>query len=195
MKQNKLKTKDIITVTLLTLINVVIFFSTSMLYATPITVLLMPVVLSLLNGIVFFILGTKVKKRGAIFIYCVIMGVLGAYIPYVSAYVITGLVAEIILAKTGYGSMKGLLPSYIIIQVAASFGSTFYPYMIALDALVAAHGDLGGRESVIKAAEMLTSGGFIFVLIGVVVAAIMGGLIGSRIVKKHIVTMKNTKVL
>ena len=40
---NKLKVKDIITVVLLALINVVIFFASSVLYATPITIILMPV--------------------------------------------------------------------------------------------------------------------------------------------------------
>ena len=39
----KLKVKDIITVVLLALINVVIFFVGSFLYVTPITILLMPV--------------------------------------------------------------------------------------------------------------------------------------------------------
>ena len=38
----KLKVKDIITVALLSLINVVIFFAGSFLYATPVTILLMP---------------------------------------------------------------------------------------------------------------------------------------------------------
>ena len=43
----KLKVKDIITVALLSLINVVIFFAGSFLYVTPITILLMPIVYSL----------------------------------------------------------------------------------------------------------------------------------------------------
>ena len=59
---NKLKIKDIITVVLLALINVVIFFASSVLYATPITIILMPVFFALLEGIVYFIIGTKVKK-------------------------------------------------------------------------------------------------------------------------------------
>lgn len=49
----KLKVKDIITVTLLALINVVIFFASSLLYVTPFTILLMPVLFSLLEGMVF----------------------------------------------------------------------------------------------------------------------------------------------
>ena len=59
---NKLKIKDIITVVLLALINVVIFFASSVLYATPITIILMPVFFALLEGIVYFIIGMKVKK-------------------------------------------------------------------------------------------------------------------------------------
>ena len=42
----KLKVKDIFTVVLLALINVVIFFASSLLYATPVTIMLMPVFFS-----------------------------------------------------------------------------------------------------------------------------------------------------
>lgn len=65
VNRNKLKIKDIITVVLLALINVVLFFASSLLYATPITIILMPVFFALLEGIVYFIIGTKVKKPGA----------------------------------------------------------------------------------------------------------------------------------
>ena len=73
---NKLKIKDIITVVLLALINVVIFFASSFLYATPVTIILMPVFFALLEGIVYFIIGTKVKKPGAILIYSVVRAVM-----------------------------------------------------------------------------------------------------------------------
>ena len=45
---NRLKIKDVITVVLLALINVVIFFASSVLYATPVTIILMPVFFALL---------------------------------------------------------------------------------------------------------------------------------------------------
>ena len=54
VNRNKLKIKDIITVVLLALINVVLFFASSLLYATPITIILMPVFFALLEGIVCF---------------------------------------------------------------------------------------------------------------------------------------------
>ena len=48
MHKNKLKAKDIITVTLLSLCNILIFSIGTFMYATPITILLTPVLYSLL---------------------------------------------------------------------------------------------------------------------------------------------------
>ena len=73
----KLKVKDIFTVVLLALINVVIFFASSLLYATPVTIVMMPVFFSLLEGIVFFIIGTRVRKPGAMMVYAIVRGILG----------------------------------------------------------------------------------------------------------------------
>ena len=78
---NKLKVRDVITVVLLSLINVVIFFASSFLYATPVTIILMPVFFSLLEGVIYFIIGTKVKKPGAIMIYSVVRAIMGGYLP------------------------------------------------------------------------------------------------------------------
>ena len=75
MDSQKLKIKDIITITLLALINVILFMFSSLLYVTPITTLLMPVIYSLIEGIVFFTINVKVQKRGAAFLYCLIRGI------------------------------------------------------------------------------------------------------------------------
>ncbi len=86
-KNNKLKVRDIIAVVLLSLINVVILFASSLLYATPITIILMPVFFSLLESVVLFIIGTNVKKPGSILIYYLIWEILGGYLPlYHSLY-------------------------------------------------------------------------------------------------------------
>ena len=103
---NKLKVKDIITVVLLALINVVIFFASSVLYATPITIILMPVFFSLLEGIVYFIIGTKVKKPGAILIYSIVRAIMGGYLPYIILFILSGAIAELLLWKMGYGNAK-----------------------------------------------------------------------------------------
>lgn len=132
---NKLKVKDIITVVLLALINVVIFFASSVLYATPITIILMPVFFALLEGIVYFIIGTKVKKPGAILIYSIVRAIMGGYLPYIILFILSGVIAELLLWKMGYGNAKALTVSYVINQVLAAFGSTIIPYAIAAKAM------------------------------------------------------------
>lgn len=67
MNKSRLKVKDIITVTLLSLCNILIFALGTLMYVTPITILLTPVLYSLLQGIVFFVIGVKVQKKGSIF--------------------------------------------------------------------------------------------------------------------------------
>ena len=119
---NKLKVKDIITVVLLALINVVIFFASSVLYATPITIILMPVFFALLEGIVYFIIGTKVRKPGAILIYSIVRAIMGGYLPYIILFILSGAIAELLLWKMGYGNAKALTVSYVINQVLAAFG-------------------------------------------------------------------------
>lgn len=182
----KLKVKDIFTVVLLALINVVIFFASSLLYATPVTIMLMPVFFSLLEGIVFFIIGTRVRKPGAMMLYAVVRGILGGYLPYVLLYFLSGIVLELILRKFGYGSAKGLTISYILCQLCAALGSTIYPYVIAAKSMADMAVTDGRQENIDAASRMLLSGGWIALLAGVVITAFFGAMIGKRVVKKHL---------
>lgn len=182
----KLKVKDIFTVVLLALINVVIFFASSLLYATPVTIMLMPVFFSLLEGIVFFIIGTRVRKPGAMMLYAVVRGILGGYLPYVLLYFLSGIVSELILRKSGYGSVKGLTISYILCQLCAALGSTIYPYVIAAKSMADMAVTDGRQENIDAASRMLLSGGWIALLAGVVITAFFGAMIGKRVVKKHL---------
>ena len=182
----KLKVKDIFTVVLLALINVVIFFASSLLYATPVTIMLMPVFFSLLEGIVFFIIGTRVRKPGAMMLYAVVIGILGGYLPYVLLYFLSGIVSELILRKSGYGSVKGLTISYILCQLCAALGSTIYPYVIAAKSMADMAVTDGRQENIDAASRMLLSGGWIALLAGVVITAFFGAMIGKRVVKKHL---------
>ena len=184
---NKLKIKDIITVVLLSLINVVIFFASSLLYATPITIILMPVFFALLEGVVYFIIGTKVKKPGAILIYSIVRAIMGGYLPYIILFILSGVIAELILWKTGYGNGKALTVSYIINQVFAAFGSTIIPYAIAAKAMADQAVSDGRQDNILKASEILQSWWSVALVAGVIVAAFIGAMIGRRIVKKHLV--------
>ena len=183
---NKLKIKDIITVVLLSLINVVIFFASTLLYISPITIILMPVFFSLLEGVVYFIIGTKVKKPGAILIYSIVRAIMGGYLPYILLFILSGVIAELILWKTSYGNGKALTVSYIINQVFAAFGSTIIPYAIAAKAMADQAVSDGRQDNILAASEILQSWWSIALVAGVIVAAFIGAMIGRRIVKKHL---------
>ena len=183
---NKLKIKDIITVVLLALINVVIFFASSVLYATPITIILMPVFFALLEGIVYFIIGTKVKKPGAILIYSIVRAIMGGYLPYIILFILSGVIAELLLWKMGYGNAKALTVSYVINQVMVAFGSTIIPYAIAAKAMADQMVTDGRQDTILAASEMLQSWVSVALVAGVIVAAFIGAMIGKRIVKKHL---------
>lgn len=183
---NKLKVKDIITVVLLALINVVIFFASSLLYATPITIILMPVFFALLEGVIYFMIGTKVKKPGAMLIYSIVRAIMGGYLPYIVLFILSGVIAELLLWKFGYGNAKALTAGYVINQVLAAFGSTVIPYAIAAKAMADQAVSDGRQDNILAASELLQSWVSVALVAGVVVAAFIGAAIGKRIVRKHL---------
>lgn len=183
---NKLKIKDIITVVLLALINVVIFFASSLLYATPIAIILMPVFFALLEGVIYFIIGTKVKKPGAILIYSIVRSIMGGYLPYIILFILSGVIAELLLWKIGYGNGKALTISYIINQVFAAFGSTVIPYGIAAQAMADQMVSDGRQDNILAASEILQSWWSVALVVVVIAAAFVGATIGRQIVKKHL---------
>lgn len=183
---NKLKIKDIFTVVLLALINVVLFFASSLLYATPITIILMPVFFAMLEGVVYFIIGTKVKKPGAILIYSIVRAIMGGYLPYIILFLLSGVIAELLLWKIGYGNGKALTISYIINQVFAAFGSTVIPYGIAAQAMADQMVSDGRQDNIVAASDILQSWWSVALVAGVIIAAFIGAMIGRRIVKKHL---------
>lgn len=193
MKNQKLKIKDIITITLLALINVMLFMLGSFLYVSPITILAMPVLFALLEGIVFYVIAVKVPKRGALLIYCTIRGVMGFYLPYIILYVLAGVFAELVMAKSSYQSQKGLCISYIVTQVMGAIGGTVYPYVIAYQSFFAdaeAMAAQGANQNVLAAANMIQSWRSLVLLALVAVAAFLGSLIAKAILKRHFMAAK-----
>ena len=195
MKQNKLKTKDIITVVLMSLVNIFLFGFSSLMYFNPVTILLMPVYFALTQGIVYFMLGVKVPKRGAMLIYCIIQGVVTFNLPYILCYAAAGLLAEWILAKKGYADAKALTLSYVVIQVLNCLGSTIYPYAITLEATLARMPEGGGVNSAFieEAGRMIQSWGSLVLVALVIVTALLGAFFGRKIMQKHLLKAKETE--
>lgn len=193
MNNQKLKIKDIFTITLLTLINVILFMAGSFLYINPITILAMPVIFALLEGIVFYVIAIKVPKKGAFLIYCTIRGIMGFYLPYILLYILAGVIAELIMAKFRYGNSKGMCISYIITEVLGAIGGTVYPYVIAYKSFFADVETMaaqGANQNILTAANMIQSWRCLVLLLAVAIAAFIGSLIAKSILKKHFLEEK-----
>lgn len=191
MNESKLKVKDIITVTLLSLCNILIFSIGTIMYATPITILLTPVLYSLLQGVVFYVLGVKVKKRGAFLIYSLIQGGIAFYPPYILMFFLSGLIAEFLLSRKGYGNLTYIGLSYVIQQMMASVGSVIYPYAFALNKTLASMKKLEMTSKITEAGKMISSWGSLVLLLSVMVAAMIGAYAGKKVVKRHILEVSS----
>ena len=152
-------------------------------YALSVLTALLGVACSLIP---YFIIGTKVRKPGAILIYSVVRAIMGGYLPYIILFILSGVIAELLLRKMGYGNAKALTVSYVINQVLAAFGSTIIPYAIAAKAMADQMVTDGRQDTILAASEMLQSWVSVALVAGVIVAAFIGAAIGKGIVKKHL---------
>ena len=146
----------------------------------------MPVFFAPAGGIVYFIIGTKVKKPGAILIYSIVPRHYGR-IPAVH-HPLYSLRCHCRAAavEDGYVNAKALTVSYVINQVLAAFGSTIIPYAIAVKAMADQMVTDGRQDAILAASQMLQSWVSVALVAGVIVAAFIGAMIGKRIVKKHL---------
>ena len=189
MKTTKLRTKDVITVVLMSLINIFIFGFSSLLYFNPFTILLMPVYFALAQGIVYFMLGVKVPKKGAMLIYCILQGVVTFNLPYILCYLLAGILAEVLLARKGYGDLRTLTWTYVLMQVLNCIGSTIYPYALTLQATLARLPDSEGAvngEFIRQAGTMIQSWGSAVLVAVVVACSLLGAFFGKKVVRKHL---------
>lgn len=179
-----MRIKDIVTVTLLSLANYLVFMLCSIPAFLPVLLPFVPILYALAQGIIFFVIGTRVQKKGAFVIYGVIQGIFGFYIPYLVAYALAGLITEVILYKGGYGNPKALTISYMVTQFCAVMGSTIIPFYFALDATKQRYEEKGVAFAS-PTADIIGSWLGIVIVFLVILGAFVGALIGKRILRKH----------
>lgn len=68
-------------------------------------------------------------------------------------------------------------------QICAAFGSTIYPYALAVKSMAEQAVTDGRQDNILAASEMIRSWGWIILLAGVAVAAVAGAMIGRAVVK------------
>ena len=171
---NKLQAKDLINLGLFTVLYFVIGCCVAIpLGFGPIFLPILGALWSLITGIPFMLFLTRVKKFGMVTIMGILsgllMGLTGMGFWGVPMGVIFGLLGDLILKSGGYKSAKKSLIGYAVFSLWMV--GTYIPmyFMVEDDRVMA----------------VMPMWSIILVIAGIFIFAILGGLLGKALLKKH----------
>lgn len=191
-QSNKLDVTNLITIGVFTAIYfVLVTIATFTCALLPgIGNIILPAVAALISGSVYMLLVSKIQKFGAISIMGIVMGIFffisGHFVVSFMANIICGLLADYIGKTSNYKSKKGLLLSYIVF----SYGLTgpILPLWFMKDAYMANLIARGKDAAYINTLfGPINTGSFIACMALIAICAIIGGLFGQKMMKKHFV--------
>lgn len=147
-----------------------------------------PVISALLAGTIFMVMVAKVPRFGAITIMGSIMGIffflMGRFPGALVICIAIALLADGIAYLFKYKSKKGLIISYLVFSFS-TIGPVIPMFIfpnIYIDELVEHGRDASYIEGIFSSISQNT---FIILVITIFIAAIIGGLFGQRMMKKH----------
>ncbi|WP_343208799.1 MptD family putative ECF transporter S component [Anaerolentibacter hominis] len=186
MKSEKLKGKDLINVGIFTAIYFVVIFAVAMLGYIPILMALLCVIVPVIGGIPFMLFLTKVNKFGMIWIMSILMGILmlmtgmGYYAILVGT--VTGLAAELIYRSGDYKSKSKAVLTCGVFSMWV--WGNFVPLFINIEAYFSTRQEFG-QEYIDTMTKLFPMWMCPVLLIAAFVSGIIGGLIGTSLLKKH----------
>ena len=187
MKQSKMNTKDLIVAgAFLALYCVVSMVVIIALGFVPITFLLVPIVAPIAVAPVFNLYLAKVPKFGAILILGLIVTLLAnstGYIPGILFGVVMTLSAELIAWLGKYKSRRMFMISYMLF--ATIYATPHMMITFSRDSFMATTVEISGQEFADALAAMAPSWIFYVLLVGALIAGLIGGLFGQKVMKKH----------
>ena len=150
--------------------------------------ILLPVVAALICGSVYMLLAAKLQKFGGITIMGLVMGlfffVSGHFVLSFMANIVCGVLADLVAKMSNYRSKKGLLASYVVF----SYGLTgpILPLWFMKDAYIANLTARGKDAAYINTLfAPINSGSFVVSMAAILVCALLGGIFGQKMMKKH----------
>lgn len=189
---NKLTVPDLITVGVFTaLYFVLVAVATFACALLPgVGNILLPAVAALISGSVYMLLAAKLQKFGGVTIMGLVMGLFffmsGHFVLSFAANIICGVAADFIARAGQYRSKKLLLASYVVF----SYGLTgpILPLWFMKDTYLANLTARGKDAAYIDTLfSPINSGSFVLSMVAILLCAIIGGLFGQRMMKKHFV--------
>ncbi len=185
---NKLKIKDLVSIGIFGLIYLVLSFATAMLGLVPMLIFVIPIVLSIIAGVVVMLFMAKVPKAGALFIFGMITPLImfaGGHtylVPAVAIIFVT--IAQLIVKKGEYKSLKYNTLAYAVFSCWMT-GSLMQ--MILLKEKYIATQVAGGMtvESANELVALISWPSILIVVLLTFAGALLGAFIGKKMLKKH----------
>lgn len=183
---NRLNAKDLINVGIYTAICAVICCAIAMTGVIPIMMVLLVVFVPILTGIPYMMFLTKVKKFGMILILNALMGAL-MWVTGMSYYAlivgtISGLIAEFIYRAGNYKSKKLGVIAYAISGIYC--WANYFGIFFNAEAYFSTRQNFG-QEYIDAVTGMLPVWMCPVLLVADIVCGLIGGWIGSKVLKKH----------
>lgn len=188
MKVNSFTVKDLINAGLFSLLVFIAIFVGGMVGLIPIFMPFIPFLCGLFAGPVFMLYSTKIHRFGMVLIMGVIIGLIftvtGHGIYILPGMTILSLVAEYILKKGDYASLKHTKWAYTIYCLA--FGFNMIPIYVSRAAYVQRLVEQGyGETYADKMISVLPYWSFFPILALGAVGGYIGATIGAKMLKKH----------
>ena len=186
-KKSGIGVRDLVTCAVFTVIYFIIFFACGMTGFVPIMSFLFPLPLALVSGIPQMLFYTKVRSFGMV----TIMGALLGLISFLMGYgprglcfgIVCGLIADLILRAGGYKSMKCSVASHCVFSLWVI--GTMLPMWILGQAYFEPYRASQGDAFVNEMMAYLSGGMLAIVVAGIVVCALVGAAIGTKVLRKH----------
>ena len=190
---NKLTIPDLITIGVFTALYFVLVtiatFGSAFLFPGFNNVVL-PAFCALISGCVYMLLAAKLQKFGGISVMGIVMGLFfmtsGHFIISFAGNIVMGIVADLVAKMGNYKSKKGLLASYVLFSYGL-FGPVI-PMWFMKDAYVA-NLEARGKDAtyIAELFANINMGTFVLAVVLTLICALLGGLFGQKIIKKHFV--------
>ena len=185
---NKLQAKDLINLGLFTVLYFVIGCCVAIPVGfVPIFLPILGALWSLITGIPFMLFLTRVKKFGMVTIMGILsgllMGLTGMGFWGVPMGAIFGLLGDLILKSRGYKTGKKSQIGYAVIRLGI-VGTDIPMYFMVEDSWASFAASFG-EEYADRVMAVMPMWSIILVIAGIFIFAILGGLLGKALLKKH----------
>ena len=190
-QENSIRMKDLVAIGVYT----ALYFIMVAVAAMPVVLLVpgysyvfIPVSAALLTGTIFMLMVAKVPRFGAITIMGSIMGVfffiMGRFPGALVVCIAIALLADLLAYFFKYKNKKGLLASFVVFSYS-TIGPVIPLFIfpnLYVDEMVEIGRDSSYIENVFSSISQNT---FLLLIAGILIAAIIGGLFGQKMMKKH----------